>query len=82
MASIQYIGVMKQLAGASEAITEARSVSEMLRELKQRHGETAYKTAKSSHIVVNGESISAIKGYRTKLNPNDHVQIIPVCGGG
>jgi len=79
MIDVQFIGMMKQLAGCPGFDTQARTVAELLKEIKSLYGADAGKKAKMSHIIINGESAGS---YRVRLHEGDKVQIIPVCGGG
>lgn len=63
-------------------LMEGGSVSAVLNEIKKQHGSAAYKEAKRSHILVNGENAGLYGGYSMKVNDGDEMIFFPVCGGG
>lgn len=82
MIKVTYYGDLARKTGAMVEYLEGESVSEILKAMKKRHGADVYKTAKRSHILVNGENAGLYGGYRMKIKEGDEVVIFPVCGGG
>lgn len=70
------------MTDSSQEVLPAADVRAMLAEIKTRHGEEAYRTAKKGHIIVDGENAGSHGGFRMKLAEASTVQLLPVCGGG
>lgn len=82
MAEVRYIGQIKQLTHRSSEKLEVDTILQMLKKIESNYGTEAYLMAKKSHIAVNNTSITMLEGFRSKLEDDDVVHIIPVCGGG
>jgi molybdopterin converting factor small subunit len=82
MAVVKYLGYIKKLTNLQSEEMNVGTVAEMLKEIKNRYGNEAYKLAKKSQIIVNNESVAMFDGFRTNLKTDDIVQLLPVCGGG
>ncbi len=82
MAKVVYFGRLKKLTGEKEEILSGDDIKGLLKSIKEKHGEEIYKMAKSSHIIVNEENATTLAGFKTKLDSEDMVKFLPVCGGG
>ena len=78
----KYRGHLTALTGIAEETMEVRDVEDVLRSLRRNHGQEAEKTARAMLIVLNGESISLLKSFKTVLKDGDVVSFFPVCAGG
>jgi molybdopterin converting factor small subunit len=61
---------------------EASTVDELVRKGIAQFGEPFKKTVESASIVVNGRSVSLLKGGKTKLRQDDNVWLLLPSGGG
>jgi molybdopterin converting factor small subunit len=61
---------------------DANTVDELLRVGSERYGEVFSQATKRAAIVVNGRSVSLLKGKSTRLEPTDTVWFILPAGGG
>ena len=61
---------------------DAATVGELIDEGVARYGEPFREATQGAVLVVNGRSISVLKGRRTKLAAGDSVWLVnPVAGG-
>lgn len=82
MAELKYHGDMKSLTGKASENCNAKDIKEVFTYLKAAYGKPCEKEAKKMLIVINGTSIQLKEGFKTKLDDNDTVSFLPVCGGG
>ncbi len=82
MANVVYFGRLKKLTGEKEEKLGGTDVKDLLKSIKGKHGDEVYNMAKSSHIIVNEENATTLAGFKTKLDAEDIVKFLPVCGGG
>ena len=68
--------------GQTRVEINASTVDEFVREATARFGEDFTQAIKSSTLVVNGRSVSRLKGGKTPLKAGDSVWIITPSGGG
>lgn len=61
---------------------DAANVDELIRIGGERFGEPFTQALKSVTIVVNGRSVSVLKGKKTPLRKDDTVWLIAPSGGG
>ncbi len=79
---IKYYGNLVRRTNCKEEELNASDVKELLNAVKERHGDEVFKIAKVSHILVNDTNARSINGFKTKLEKDDIVKFLPVCGGG
>lgn len=73
---------LAQKIGSSKLEIDASTVDELIREGTARYGDEFANAIKTATIVVNGRSISKLKGGKTRLAPGDNVWLITPSGGG
>jgi molybdopterin converting factor small subunit len=61
---------------------DADTVGQLIKICKQRFGEPFRQAISSTIIVVNGRSVSLLKGVKTRLGKQDQVWLIKPAGGG
>jgi molybdopterin converting factor small subunit len=61
---------------------EASTVDELIRVCTERYGEPFRRAVQAASIVVNGRSVSRLKGGQTPLGPDDSVWLLLPSGGG
>lgn len=61
---------------------DARDVGELIQQGISRYGEPFRKTVERCSIVVNGRSVSLLKGKKTPLRKDDNVWLLLPSGGG
>lgn len=82
MVVVRYLGKLKELTGTSQESLPAKNVRGLLCEIKMRYGIEAYKTARTGHIIVDGQNAGSHGSFGMKLTDGNVVQLLPVCGGG
>ncbi|MFZ5595511.1 MAG: MoaD/ThiS family protein [Bacillota bacterium] len=82
MVTVKYFGPTRLLVKRGGVQVEAASVNELIDRLTALHKDVPRKTFANSLIFVNGISTSKLKGFRTKLQDGDEVQIFSPMGGG
>lgn len=82
MKTIRYYAPLRGIVKKETDETQAKTVNDVLEQIKSDYGKDAYKAAKSSLIVVNDVSIGLFDGRKTALNDGDVVGFLPLCGGG
>lgn len=82
MVTVKYFGAIQTITQIKQEELEAKNIALLLRAIGKKYGREAYRIAKKSHIVVNGENAGLSGGFRKILKEGDTVQILPVCGGG
>ena len=82
MKTIRYYAALRGIVKKETDETQAKTVNDVLEQIKSDYGKDAYKAAKSSLIVVNDVSIGLFDGRKTALNDGDVVGFLPLCGGG
>ena len=80
--TVKYRGHLAALTNISEEIFESGNVNGILKLIRERHGRDAEKAARAMLIVVNGESILLLQGYKTVLKEADLINFFPLCAGG
>lgn len=70
------------MAGCTEIECEAGSVADALSFLKKNFKPELNALAASSHIYLNADNITFLKGVRTRLKNGDVLHIIPPTAGG
>jgi len=61
---------------------DARDVGDLIQQGIGRFGEPFRKTVERCSIVVNGRSVSLLKGKKTPLRKDDNVWLLLPSGGG
>ncbi len=79
---VRYYGNLVKRTNCKEEELFADNVKDLLNVVKEKHGDEVFKIAKVSHILVNDMNARSISGFKTKLEKDDVVKFLPVCGGG
>ena len=66
----------------TELEIDASTVDELIREGVARFGEVFRQATKHAAILVNGRSVSLLKGGKTRLSKQDTVWFVLPSGGG
>lgn len=82
MAKLIYYAELRELTGKLEETAGAEDIKSCLRYIQKAYGREAYAQAKRSLITVNGKSILALGNFRAKVEEEDEVRFLPICGGG
>lgn len=82
MVTVKYFGPTRLLAGRSGMQVEAGSINDLLEKIAMQLEDVPLKVLRDSLIFVNGASIHRLKGFRTRLEDGDEVQIFSPMGGG
>jgi molybdopterin converting factor small subunit len=61
---------------------DATTVGELVRVGAERYGEAFRQATKRAAIMVNGRSVSLLKGSGTRIGPDDTVWFVLPAGGG
>lgn len=81
MISVKLFGKLKAQLKVKDSY-EAGTLNELLKLMEKDAGVACVKLLKRSIIFINDENILNLKGFKTKLKPNDHVVFLsPVSGG-
>jgi len=91
--TVKFFTALREIAGKKEEAFEfsrGTTIKELLKHLSENYGqafkEYIYneKGRVKSHLefLINGKSITTLKGFETKLNDGDKIAIIPPVGGG
>ena len=91
--NIRFFTTLREIVGQKEEEVEfSRPVTleTLLKALSRKHGkefaEYVYDELGSVrghlHLLINGKSVTALNGLRTKLNEGDQIAILPPVGGG
>jgi sulfur-carrier protein len=91
--TIKFIGALRHLSGKTEftvSFQEGISIKELvskitqeLPELKHTFSDQELNDSRSNSLVfVNGQEISVLDGYETKLKDGDEIVFVPVVHGG
>jgi len=91
--TIKFIGALRHLSGKTEftvSFQEGTSIKELvskitqeLPELKHTFSDQELNDSRSNSLVlVNGQEISVLDGYETKLKDGDEIVFVPVVHGG
>lgn len=73
---------LAEKVGMSKVEIQAGTVDDLVREATSRLGAGFTEAIARSTLVVNGRSVSKLKGGKTPLKPDDSVWIITPSGGG
>lgn len=82
MAEVHPTYNMAQIIGKKKITTEAPDIDTLLQDLEKDYGKDMKNRLKQVTILINGISITYLKGKKTKLKPNDEVHLINPAGGG
>jgi len=82
MKTIRYYAPLRGIVKKESDETDAKTVHDVLSQIRDTYGKQAYKAAKSSLIVINDVSIGLYEGKKTALHDGDVVGFLPLCGGG
>lgn len=90
---VKYFTTLREITGKKEEqieFTSAATVASLLKQLSKRYGKEFNDYVYDElgnlrghlHFLVNGQSITSLRGLRTRLNEGDQVAILPPVGGG
>jgi len=91
--TVKFFTTLREIAGKKdEQIEFSRdaTLESLLRHLSKKYGkefnEYVYDELGSVrghlHFLINGQSVTALHGLKTRLKEGDHVAILPPVGGG
>lgn len=80
--TVTYKSDLAELVGTSLEHYDAKTIKDVLHQIKARHGKEAYKLAKTLLITVNGLSIQMKHHFSTRLDEGDTVGFFPLAAGG
>lgn len=91
--TVRFFTTLREITGQKEEQVELSSpptVSSLLKQLSKRHGKEFgdYVYDESGNVrghlqfLVNGQSVTALRDLRTRLNDGDQLAILPPVGGG
>jgi len=91
--TVKFFTSLREIVGKKEEefeFSKGTTIKEVLKHLSENYGK-AFKEyiynergRVKSHLqfLINGKSITTLKGFETKLNDGDKIAIIPPVGGG
>ncbi|MDI6873570.1 MAG: MoaD family protein [Actinomycetota bacterium] len=82
MPLVKLYATLRKAAGEKEYPSQARTVGQVLEELRERYGDGVIRYLRGCIVLVNGQNIGYLKGKRTKLKAEDEVSIFPPLAGG
>lgn len=77
---VRFFAAARDAAGIREVTVDARSLGDLLDDLRARHGSEFAAVLATARVWVNGEDPS--DGDHTLLAPGDEVAILPPVSGG
>jgi len=91
--TVRFFTTLREITGKKEEQIEfarAATVESLLKQLSKKYGKDfndyVYDEIESVrghlHLLVNGQSVTALRGLRTQLKEGDQVAILPPVGGG
>jgi MoaD family protein len=91
--TIKFIGALRHLSGKTEftvSSQEGISIKELVSKITQEFPELKHTfsdqelndSRSNSLVLVNGQEISVLNGYGTKLKDGDEIVFVPVVHGG
>ena len=91
--AVRFFTTLREITGKKEELLEfskPASVEALLKQLSKKHGkdfddymfDELGDVRGHLQILVNGRSVSTMRGLKTQLNDSDQVAILPPVGGG
>lgn len=91
--NVKFFTTLREIVGQKEQQVELPhpvTVETLLRQLSKRHGkefadylyDELGSIREHLNLLVNGKSLAALNGLRTKLREGDQIAILPPVGGG
>jgi MoaD family protein len=82
MITVRVFGVTRLLLKVNRLELDANSVREALKIISNLYENITIKELKNCIIFVNGTNMNELKGFNTKINDGDEIQIFSPVGGG
>ncbi|MBN1289025.1 MAG: MoaD/ThiS family protein [Actinobacteria bacterium] len=82
MATVKLHTLLVKQTGIRDYRSSAGTVSELLDELKEKHGDSIERYLKNCIVIVDGRKYEGEKGMRKKIKPGSEVSIFPRVAGG
>ncbi len=91
--TVKFFTTLREIVGKPQEqveLPEVATVDRLLQHLRKKYGKefTRYVYNRTGtvqghlHFLINGKSIATLQGFKTKLNENDNIAILPPVGGG
>jgi len=91
--TVKFFTALREITGKKEEqieFSKATTVESLLRQLSKKYGKEFNDYIYDElgnvhghlHFLVNGQSITALRGLRTQLKEGDQLAILPPVGGG
>jgi len=91
--TVKFFTTLREITGKKEEQVEfsrAATVQSLLKQLSKKYGrefndyvyDELGNVQGHLHFLINGQSITSLRGLRTRLKEGDHVAILPPVGGG
>ena len=91
--TVRFFATLREITGSKEeqvGFSKAPTVNSLLRQLSKKHGkefddymfDELGDVRGHLQILINGQSITTMRGLKTQLKDGDHVAILPPVGGG
>lgn len=91
--TVRFFTTLREVTGKKEEqieLTRPTTVSSLLKQLSKKYGEEYQDYVFDElgdvrghlQVLVNGQSVTALRGFRTTLKDSDQVAILPPVGGG
>jgi len=91
--TVKFFTTLREIVGKPQeqiVLSEAGTVTDLLQQLGERYGarftrhvyDEQGSVREHLHFLINGKSITTMRGLKTKLRQNDILAILPPVGGG
>lgn len=90
---MKFFTTLREITGKKQdqiVLSRAKTLQSLLKQLSRKYGDEFNDYLYDElgnvrghlHLLVNGQSITALRGLRTQLKEGDQVAILPPVGGG